>query len=120
MHGRAGKGGDLLPYSLTPTPTVLSHGRAGKGGEGSGNLADPAVLHADLRLLLDIVLLLSAATIGGMLAAVVGMPPIVGYIAGGVLVGPMGWGLVKSVVQVETLAQFGSIFFLFEHGVCPP
>ena len=54
-----------------------------------------------------------------MLASVVGMPPIVGYIAGGVLVGPMGWGLVHNVVQVETLAQFGSIFFLFEHGVGP-
>ena len=75
-----------------------------KGGSDE-NLTDPAVLHADLRLLLDIVLLLSAATIGGMLAAVVGMPPIVGYIAGGVLVGPMGWGLVKSVVQASDCAM---------------
>ena len=52
-------------------------------------------------------LLLSAATIGGVGAAVMRMPPIVGYIAGGVLVGPSGWALVHTVVQVETLAQFG-------------
>jgi len=81
------------------------------------NLADPAVLHADLRLLLDIVLLLGSATIGGMLAAVVYMPPLIGYIAGGVIVGPSGLDLVAAVVHVDTLAQFGSVFFLFAHGL---
>jgi len=81
------------------------------------NLADPAVLHADLRLLLDIVLLLGSATIGGMMAAVVYMPPIIGYIAGGVIVGPSGLDLVHTVVEVDTLAQFGSVFFLFAHGL---
>mmetsp|Transcript_17290 Transcript_17290/g.37771 ORF Transcript_17290/g.37771 Transcript_17290/m.37771 type:complete len:710 (-) Transcript_17290:649-2778(-) len=81
------------------------------------NLADPAVLHADLRLLLDIVLLLGSATIGGILAAVVYMPPIIGYIAGGIIVGPSGLNLVHTVVEVDTLAQFGSVFFLFAHGL---
>ncbi len=60
---------------------------------------------------------LSAAAIGGVAAAVVHLPPIAGYIAGGVLVGPSGWALVHQVVPVETMAQFGSILFLFEHGV---
>lgn len=97
------------------------------GGSSSGSydkkddilakLADPAVLHADLRLLLDIVLLLGSATIGGMLAAVAYMPPLIGYIAGGVIVGPSGLDLVQTVVEVDTLAQFGSVFFLFAHGL---
>lgn len=82
------------------------------------NLADPAVLHADLQLLLDIVTLLGAAALGGMVAALTRtFPPIVGYILGGVVVGPSGFGVVETVVEVETLAQFGSVFFLFSHGL---
>ncbi|GBG34226.1 UDP-N-acetylglucosamine transferase subunit ALG14-like [Hondaea fermentalgiana] len=98
--------------------------KAGPGGKAYdkkdeilSKLADPAVLHADLRLLLDIVLLLGSATIGGMLAAVGYMPPLIGYIAGGVIVGPSGLDLVYTVVEVDTLAQFGSVFFLFAHGL---
>jgi hypothetical protein len=64
------------------------------------NFADPAVLHADLDLLLDIVVLLCAAALGGMLATVVKMPPIIGYILGGVVVGPSGCALIGAVVQV--------------------
>lgn len=93
------------------------HGHDDKTDDILSNLADPAVLHADLRLLLDIVLLLGSATIGGMMAAVCYMPPIIGYIFGGIIVGPSGLDLIHTVVEVDTLAQFGSVFFLFAHGL---
>lgn len=78
---------------------------------------DAAIMHADPKLLLDVVVLLGAATAGGTLASAVSMPHIIGYLLGGAFVGPSGWGLVKAVVQVETLAQFGGVFFLFGHGL---
>jgi len=83
----------------------------------AGNLADPAVLHADMRLLLDIVVLVGASALGGMFASVLRLPPILGYIAAGIIVGPSGFSVVKKVVQLETLSSFGSIFFLFAHGM---
>jgi Kef-type K+ transport system membrane component KefB len=78
---------------------------------------DAAIMHADPKLLLDVVVLLGAAAAGGTLASAVNMPHIIGYLLGGAFVGPSGWGLVKAVVQVETLAQFGGVFFLFGHGL---
>ena len=80
-------------------------------------LADPAVLHADLRLLIDIVLLLGSATIGGVTVSMVSMPPLIGYVASGIVIGPSGFDLIHTVVEVDTLAQFGSVFFLFAHGL---
>ena len=83
----------------------------------TSNLADPAVLHADLRLLLDIVVLVAASAVAGMIASILSMPPILGYIASGVLVGPNGLHVVQKIIQIETLSSFGSIFFLFSHGM---
>mmetsp|Transcript_5338 Transcript_5338/g.10026 ORF Transcript_5338/g.10026 Transcript_5338/m.10026 type:complete len:766 (-) Transcript_5338:102-2399(-) len=92
---------------------LLSHDK----GEVLSKLADPAILHADLRMLLDVVVLLCSAAIGGMLSSVAFMPPLVGYIAGGVIAGPNCLSLLSQLVEVETLASFGSVFFLFNHGL---
>lgn len=107
----------LYHYNHHGDNPLKMKGADGKADDILSNLADPAVLHADLRMLLDIVLLLGSATIGGMVAAVAYMPPIIGYIGGGVVVGPSGLDLVRTVVEVDTLAQFGSVFFLFAHGL---
>jgi CPA2 family monovalent cation:H+ antiporter-2 len=42
---------------------------------------------------------------------------IIGYLLAGIVVGPTGLGLIKELVQVETLAQFGVAFLLFALGV---
>jgi CPA2 family monovalent cation:H+ antiporter-2 len=42
---------------------------------------------------------------------------LLGYLLGGAIVGPAGLGLVKELIQVETLAQFGAAFLLFALGV---
>ncbi|HEY9826517.1 MAG TPA: cation:proton antiporter [Stenomitos sp.] len=74
-------------------------------------------MQEDFRLILDLVTVLSIAAAGGLLAALFRQPVLLGYLAGGIIVGPSGLGLIKEVIQVETLAQFGVAFLLFALGV---
>jgi monovalent cation:H+ antiporter-2, CPA2 family len=71
----------------------------------------------DFRLIVDLVMVFAAAAGGGLLAALLRQPVLLGYLLGGALVGPAGLGLVKELIQVETLAQFGAAFLLFALGV---
>jgi monovalent cation:H+ antiporter-2, CPA2 family len=71
----------------------------------------------DFRLILDLVTVLGAAAVGGLLAALLRQPVLLGYLIAGIIVGPSGLGLIKELVQVETLAQFGVAFLLFALGV---
>jgi CPA2 family monovalent cation:H+ antiporter-2 len=71
----------------------------------------------DFRLIVDLVSVFAVAACGGLLAALLKQPVLLGYLIGGMVVGPAGLGLIKEVVQVETLAQFGVAFLLFALGV---
>nr|WP_295616152.1 cation:proton antiporter [Chamaesiphon sp. GL140_3_metabinner_50] len=71
----------------------------------------------DFRLIVDLVSILAAAAVGGIIAGLAKQPALLGYIVGGAIVGPTGLGLIKELVQVETLAQFGAAFLLFALGV---
>ena len=71
----------------------------------------------DFRLIVDLVTVLAAAATGGILAGLAKQPALLGYIVGGAIVGPTGLGLIKELIQVETLAQFGAAFLLFALGV---
>lgn len=74
-------------------------------------------MQEDFRLIVDLVVVLAAAAGGGLLAALLKQPVLLGYLVGGMVVGPAGLGLVKELVQVETLAQLGAAFLLFALGV---
>jgi monovalent cation:H+ antiporter-2, CPA2 family len=71
----------------------------------------------DFRLIVDLVSILAAAAVGGIIAGLARQPALLGYIIGGMIVGPAGLGLIKELIQVETLAQFGAAFLLFALGV---
>jgi monovalent cation:H+ antiporter-2, CPA2 family len=71
----------------------------------------------DFRLIVDLVSILAAAAVGGIIAGLARQPALLGYIVGGMIVGPAGLGLIKELIQVETLAQFGAAFLLFALGV---
>lgn len=58
---------------------------------------DPALLHLDSNLLLDFVVLCMSAALGGVLAAGVGLPETLGYIMGGMVVGPSGANVIYKV-----------------------
>ncbi|MGH1393459.1 MAG: cation:proton antiporter [Trichormus sp.] len=74
-------------------------------------------MQEDFRLIVDLVAVLGVAACGGLLAAMLRQPVLLGYLIGGMVVGPAGLGVIKEVVQVETLAQFGVAFLLFALGV---
>jgi monovalent cation:H+ antiporter-2, CPA2 family len=71
----------------------------------------------DFRLIIDLVTVLGVAAVGGLLASLLRQPVLLGYLLAGMIVGPAGLGVIKEVVQVETLAQFGVAFLLFALGV---
>ena len=75
------------------------------------------LVQEDFRLIVDLVLVLGVAACGGLLAALCRQPVLLGYLLGGMVVGPAGLGLIKELIQVETLAQFGVAFLLFALGV---
>ncbi|XP_031119293.1 K(+) efflux antiporter 6 [Ipomoea triloba] len=75
------------------------------------------VLQLDLRLISDLVVVIVAATCGGIAFACAGQPVITGYLLAGSIVGPGGFNVVSEIVQVETVAQFGVIFLLFALGL---
>ena len=74
-------------------------------------------MQEDFRLIIDLVTVLAVAACGGLLAALLKQPVLLGYLIGGMVVGPTGLGLIKELIQVETLAQFGVAFLLFALGV---
>jgi CPA2 family monovalent cation:H+ antiporter-2 len=71
----------------------------------------------DFRLIVDLVSVLAVAACGGLFAALLRQPVLLGYLIGGMIVGPAGLGLIKEIIQIETLAQFGVAFLLFALGV---
>lgn len=79
--------------------------------------SDPAVLSMDFQLLLDIVKLAMTASLFGLAAVFMQLPPTAGFLMGGMLIGPSCLELIGEIHQVQTLAQFGVIFLLFEQGL---
>jgi len=75
------------------------------------------LVQEDFRLIVDLVSVLAVAAAGGLFASLLRLPVLLGYLVGGMIVGPAGLGLIKELIQVETLAQFGVAFLLFALGV---
>ena len=53
-------------------------------------------MQEDFRLIVDLVTVLAAASFGGLLAAALRLPVLLGYIFGGIVVGPTGYLLYTS------------------------
>src|SRR5690554_3061972 len=71
----------------------------------------------DIPLLINIAVALVAAFIGGFLARRVGLPPIVGYLLAGVVIGPTTPGFVGDLETISQLAELGVIFLMFGVGI---
>jgi CPA2 family monovalent cation:H+ antiporter-2 len=68
-------------------------------------------------ILAQLALALLAAAAGGIVAARLRLPLLVGYIAGGVLLGPGGFGLIRDPKIIQALADLGIVLLLFALGV---
>ncbi|XP_020752043.2 transmembrane and coiled-coil domain-containing protein 3 isoform X2 [Odocoileus virginianus] len=78
---------------------------------------DATIPRADHHLIKDIVSIVMLSLPCGWLCTAVGLPTMFGYIICGVLLGPSGLNSIKSIVQVETLGEFGVFFTLFLVGL---
>jgi len=66
---------------------------------------------------LDLLIVLATAIAGGLLARRLRLPTILGYLVGGIAIGPYGFGLVQDLATVKTLATIGVILLLFTLGL---
>ena len=71
----------------------------------------------ELGIGLDLTIVLVIAIAGGMLARRLRLPIILGYLVGGIAVGPYGFGLVHDLETIDTLATVGVILLLFTLGL---
>ena len=71
----------------------------------------------DIGLVLDLVLALGAAMLGGLVAHRLGLPVLIGYVLAGVLVGPHTPGFFADYERVQLLANLGVAFLMFALGV---
>jgi len=71
----------------------------------------------NLGLGLELIIVLIAAVIGGILAHRAKLPVLLGYLLAGMLVSPHGLGLVQNTEAIESLASIGVILLLFTLGL---
>ena len=71
----------------------------------------------ELGLGLDLLIVLVAAIAGGMLARRLRLPLVLGYLVGGIVIGPFGLSLVGDLENINALATIGVILLLFTLGL---
>jgi len=71
----------------------------------------------NLSLLTSMAIVLGIALVAGMFVRRLGLPVILGYLMGGVVIGPYGLALVKDEQNVETLATIGVVLLMFALGI---
>ncbi|SNT04344.1 Kef-type potassium/proton antiporter, CPA2 family [Noviherbaspirillum humi] len=71
-------------------------------------------MHSALELTL---LLLASAVFGVVVFRTLHLPPMLGYLAVGIVIGPHGFGLAEENNTTSLLAEFGVVFLMFSIGL---
>jgi CPA2 family monovalent cation:H+ antiporter-2 len=71
----------------------------------------------DYSYLNDTLIILASTVAVVVLFLRIGLPPILGYLAVGGLIGPYGLALVFDIEHIRVLAEFGIVFLLFTIGL---
>lgn len=71
----------------------------------------------DLQLMVEMVAVMGAATAGGYVANCLKQPVLLGYLLGGMAIGPTGLNLVTGEGDIKVLAEIGVALLLFTLGV---
>lgn len=69
-----------------------------------------------LPSMMDFVVAIVAAFLGGAVVKRLGQPPVLGYLLAGIVVGPFATGLISDIARINTLAQIGVAFLMFQAG----
>jgi monovalent cation:H+ antiporter-2, CPA2 family len=70
-----------------------------------------------LTLIVELVTILGAAATGGLLANRLGQPVLLGYLLGGIMIGPAGLKLVTLEGDIQVLSKIGVALLLFALGL---
>jgi CPA2 family monovalent cation:H+ antiporter-2 len=62
-------------------------------------------------------ILLGCAVLGVVVFRMLHLPPMLGYLAVGILIGPHGFGMASENETTHTLAEFGVVFLMFSIGL---
>jgi predicted Kef-type K+ transport protein len=71
----------------------------------------------DFGLITNIAVALGLALVGGLGARAIGLSPIVGYLAAGIVISPFTPGYDADTDQIQELAEIGVIFLMFGVGL---
>ena len=71
----------------------------------------------EFKLLYDIIIIFALSIVILFLFHKLKLPSIIGFLLTGLLAGPFGFGLVKSVHEVEILSEIGILLLLFTIGI---
>ncbi|MBI3976899.1 MAG: cation:proton antiporter [Chloroflexi bacterium] len=71
----------------------------------------------DLGLAGVLAIALLAALVGGVVAARLHQPVVVGYLLAGIAIGPRGLGLIRGQEEVNLLAEIGVVLLMFSIGI---
>lgn len=71
----------------------------------------------DYPILINITVALVAAFLGGTIVRRIGLPPIVGYLLAGILIGPFTPGFNGDIHTIQQLAELGVIFLMLGVGL---
>lgn len=74
-------------------------------------------MHGDTILLMTFVFALVAAFAGGVVARTLRLPPIVGYLVGGLVVSPFTPGFIGDSDAMNQLSEVGVMFMMFSTGL---
>ncbi|HVR30431.1 MAG TPA: cation:proton antiporter [Thermoanaerobaculia bacterium] len=69
------------------------------------------------HFLQEAVALLGAAVLVALVSAPLRIPPVVGFLVTGLIIGPSGLGWVKDIERVEVFAEIGIVLLLFAIGL---
>jgi CPA2 family monovalent cation:H+ antiporter-2 len=61
--------------------------------------------------------LLASAVLGVVAFRIMHLPPMLGYLVVGIIIGPFGLGLAEDSAATHTLAEFGVVFLMFSIGL---
>ncbi len=74
-------------------------------------------IHEELPLVTTVAVGLSAAFVLGLIASKLRLPPIIGYLIAGIMIGPSSPGFVADISLANQLAEIGIVLLMFGVGL---
>jgi len=71
----------------------------------------------DLTILQELVIALAVGVVIVFVSQKIKVPPVIGFLLTGILIGPSGLGIVRDSAEIGALAEVGVVMLLFTVGL---